>query len=381
MTIQPKADAMARRPFGGGAAVSLFSLGTMRALASADQLQAVLEAALALGINHLETAPAYGPSQRFIGKALVKLRLNRSQLVVTSKLLPGLSLEQGRQLLCQSLDDLGLDRLDNLAVHGLNRPEHLQWALRGPGSELLSWALTEGLVGQVGFSSHGSNQLIAAALASGSFRFASLHLHLFDPQRLPLAATALAQGMGVMAISPADKGGQLYRPSAELLKACAPLHPLQLAYRFLLAQGISTLTLGAAQPEDLGWAKRLAQVAGPLSDQELQALERLKLQSSERLGSSACGQCRACLPCPNLVPIPELLRLRNLAVGHGMESFCRERYGLIGQAGHWFEQVNASACNSCGDCLPRCPSQLPIPELLADTHRRLASPNRRRLWG
>ena len=72
---------------------------------------------------------------------------------------------------------------------------------------------------------------------------------------------------------------------------------------------------------------------------------------------------------------------RNLAVGHGMESFAKERYGLIGHAGHWFETINAAACQECGDCLPRCPHQLAIPELLADTHQRLASPPRRRLWG
>ena len=45
----------ARRPFGRGPAVSLFSLGTMRALESADQLGAVLAAALAADINHIET--------------------------------------------------------------------------------------------------------------------------------------------------------------------------------------------------------------------------------------------------------------------------------------------------------------------------------------
>jgi predicted aldo/keto reductase-like oxidoreductase len=81
------------------------------------------------------------------------------------------------------------------------------------------------------------------------------------------------------------------------------------------------------------------------------------------------------------VPIPELLRLRNLAVGHGMGAFAEERYNLIGRAGHWWEELNAEACQRCGDCLPRCPNHLPIPDLLADTHRLLAAAPRRRLWG
>ena len=81
------------------------------------------------------------------------------------------------------------------------------------------------------------------------------------------------------------------------------------------------------------------------------------------------------------MPIPSLLRLRNLAVGHGMTAFAGERYNLIGRAGHWWEQVDASACGECGACLPRCPHGLAIPELLADTHRRLAAAPRRRLWG
>ena len=367
-----------RRPFGSGKPVSLFTLGTMRALQSPAQLEAVVEAAVAAGINHLETAPAYGPSQRYVGQAIRRLGLSPQQLVITSKVLPSQSLASAQDELRRSLEQLGLERLDNLAVHGINRPEHLDWALQGPGHELLSWALEEGLTDQVGFSSHGSDALIAAAIRSGRFSFASLHLHLFDPARLPLAEEALAKGLGVMAISPADKGGRLFDPPELLRQACAPLEPLQLAYRFLLARGISTLTLGAAEPAELHWA---GLDGGPLSELEQGALERLSQQRHERLGAEACGQCRACLPCPQQLPIPELLRLRNLAVGHGMESFAKERYGLIGQAGHWFEEINAAACQECGDCLPRCPHHLAIPELLADTHQRLASPPRRRLWG
>ena len=70
--VPPEAGpaAAARRPFGDGRPVSLFTLGTMRALESPEAMAAVLEAALAAGINHVETAPAFGPAERFLGQAL-----------------------------------------------------------------------------------------------------------------------------------------------------------------------------------------------------------------------------------------------------------------------------------------------------------------------
>ena len=95
-------ESLPKRRFGDGPPVSLFTLGTMRALESPSQLQAVLEAALAAGINHLETAPAYGPSQRYLGRALQQLGVTPQQALITSKLLPGCSLREGQQQLQQS---------------------------------------------------------------------------------------------------------------------------------------------------------------------------------------------------------------------------------------------------------------------------------------
>ncbi|MGC6483134.1 MAG: aldo/keto reductase [Synechococcus sp.] len=385
MSAAPPGLEARRRPFGAGPAVSLFTLGTMRALATPAQMLDVLEAAVHAGINHLETAPAYGPAESFLGPALQALKQRDIHpdggWVITSKVLPGVTLEEGQRQLMACMKRLGVSHLDNWAIHGLNRDEHLHWALEGDGQALMRWAQSEGLVGQVGFSSHGSNELIDTAIRSGVFRFCSLHLHLLDPRRMPLATLALQNGLGVMAISPADKGGRLQDPSLTLINDCSPIPPLALAYRFLLSAGISTLTLGANQATDLQLARQLASADQPLHTSEQQAIGQLRARRSERLGLTECGQCQACLPCPNAVPIPELLRLRNLRLGHDLQGYCEERYNLIGRAGHWWESHDASACADCRACLPRCPHQLPIPTLLAETHALLSAPPRRRLWG
>ena len=222
--------------------------------------------------------------------------------------------------------------------------------------------------------------LIENAINSQKFDFCSLHLHLLDPLRIPLAKLALKKGMGVMAISPADKGGHLQAPSKTLLEDCKPMTPIELAYRFLLGQGITTLTVGASRVEDLAIPKKLSNANGPINEKEQLIIDRLLENSRTRLGDTFCGQCRKCLPCPENIPIPEILRLRNLSISYELNTFTKERYNLINKAGHWWETVNANTCSGCNDCLSRCPHQLQIPTLLKETHQKLTDKPSRRLW-
>ena len=101
-----------------------------------------------------------------------------------------------------------------------------------------------------------------------------------------MAEQAIKKGMGVLAISPADKGGRLYSPSDILLEASKPFHPLELAYRFLLAKGITTLSLGATNKKDFEFANKLRNSCERLSTPEKNALNKIEELANKRLDLS-----------------------------------------------------------------------------------------------
>lgn len=362
--------------------LSVFSLGTMRYLASEETAIQTVQRAVELGINHLETARGYGKSEQYLGKALQTLSLPRHSLYLTSKIPPTPSAEEMDRSIDQSLTQLGVDYLDCLAIHGLNTENHLNWVKDSQGCmNAVRQAVADGRVQHVGFSTHAPLGLILEAIATEQFEFVNLHYYFFNPRNQAAVAAATAQDMGVFIISPADKGGMLYTPTPILVDLCQPFTPLALTYRFLLRDPrITTLSVGAANPQELDEPLQMADQDSPLSLAETAALERLETHAQQTLGTQQCRQCDQCLPCPESINIPEVLRLRNLAVAYDMTAFGQYRYRMFENAGHWFPGKKADRCTDCGDCLPRCPEQLNIPDLLRDTHNRLNGAAKRRLW-
>ena len=335
-------------------------------------------------INHIETAPAYGASEHYIGQALVALKLNtgpgRNELTITSKLAPTLKAEAIEPAIRQSLARLNVEYLDCLAIHGINTAEHLGW-VRAEMLEALTQIKEKGLIRHIGFSTHGSLELIQSAIATQAFSFINLHYNFFFQRNEAAIAQAHAQDMGIFIISPADKAGQLYTPPKKLKALCHPFDPLLLNYRWLLSDPrITTLSIGPATAQELDWPLKVADSDGPLTPEETHCIHKLEQEQKKVLGRDRCAQCHECLPCPEVINIPEVLRLRNLAVAYDMQAFGQYRYGMFERAGHWFPGRRGDRCTDCGDCLPRCPEKLDIPTLLRDTHSRLKGKPRRRLW-
>jgi uncharacterized protein len=385
MRRTPDSPIMQYRRFGKtNLKLSVFSLGMMRCLSSSRQAEETVQAAIGFGINHIETARGYGKSEEYLGAALKgNLGVSREDLYITTKLPPVSDPLVMSQWIDESLERLGVNYLDCLAIHGINTEEHLEWVLSDSGCMVaVREAVAKGLVNYVGFSTHGTLELILAAIDSDLFDFVNLHYYLFFQRHERAIALAAQKDLGIFIISPADKGGKLYTPSPTLEKLCQPYSPLEINYRFLLSDPrITTLSVGAAEPKELELPLQSGNSDAPLTSEEEAVFQRLEVHLQETLGTDLCSQCYACLPCPENINIPEVLRLRNLAVAYDMHDYGKYRYGMLENAGHWFPGMKGDRCTSCNDCLPRCPQNLDIPTLLYDSHQRLQGQSRRRLWG
>jgi predicted aldo/keto reductase-like oxidoreductase len=370
----------------------LLSLGGMRFQQSwsdlpADRISAdsqanllqILERATALGFHHVETARHYGSSERQLGALLH--RVPDPERILQTKVPPQADAAAFEAELATSLERLGVERVDLLAIHGLNLPEHLEQTLRPGGClEVVRRWQAQGRVGSVGFSTHGPLPLILEAIASDAFDYVNLHWYFIRQDNGPAIEAAQAHDMGVFVISPTDKGGHLHSPSPRLLELCAPLHPIVFNDLFCLnAPGVHTISVGAATPADL--ERHMEAVALlPQADVLLPPIQgRLERARLEALGADWLASWQTGLPpwqeTPGEINLPVLLWLHNLVQAWDLQSFARARYGLLGGGSHWFPGANADALDQAvsetelRQALAASPWVDRIPELLRELRR------------
>jgi len=373
--------------------LSVFTFGAMRIVFDESALTpleiaarerdavATIRRAMELGINHIDTARGYGNSERLIGLALKEL--GREHFYVSTKIQIQPDRDTARKQIEEALRKLETDWIDILDLHGINTLDLFQTASAPDGClKAVQEAIDEGIVGHVAFSAHAGPELITRAMDTGLFSAASFHYWWTHQRNAPCVTRAGELDMGILIISPSEKGGLLFKPTPELSSVCDPFTPLTLTHRWLLShKEITTLTIGAGKPEEFdAHLPALMEESETLTEDESAALERWQLAEKEALGNTRCTICYKCMPCPQNVAIPEILRLRNLGRTFDMTEFGKMRYNLLGNGGHWFPGEKVDKCNQCGECLLLCPEKLDIPNLLNDTHEMLSDKERGRLW-
>lgn len=314
---------------------------------SQDNLRATFVRAMSHGFHHVETARHYGSSERQLGWLLPQVP--DPARILQTKVPPQADPSAFEAELRLSFERLSVDRVDLLAIHGLNLPEHLEQTLSPGGClEVVRRWQAQGRIGSVGFSTHGPLTLILEAIQSDAFDYINLHWYFIRQDNRPAIEAAIARDMGVFVISPTDKGGHLHTPTPRLLALCAPLHPIVFNDLFCLsAPGIHTISVGAARPDDLDLHLEAVRLLPQAAELLPPIVARLEQARRDALGEVWLSSWQDGLPAwqhtPGEINLPILLWLHNLVEAWGLEGYARARYGLLGAGSHWFPGANADA--------------------------------------
>jgi len=350
-----------------------------------QNLEATIRRSVELGINHIETARDYGTSELQLGQILPYHP--REQLIVQTKIGPRADAKQFRETFKQSMRNLQLDYVDLLSVHGINNPDHFEQVMRPGGClDVMRDLQAQGKVKFIGFSTHGSTEIILQAIATNQFDYVNLHWYYIYQFNWPAIAAAASHDMGVFIISPSDKGGMLYKPSQKLVELCAPLSPMVFNDLFCLSHSqVHTLSLGAARPEDFDEHLKTLDLLDRASEILPPILARLEAQAIATLGEDWVKTWHQNLPTmaetPGNVNVLMILWLRNLALAYDMIEYGKMRYNLLGSGGHWFPGAKADQVGNLDwqKCLQASPYADKIPHFLAEAHQMLGGEAVKRL--
>jgi predicted aldo/keto reductase-like oxidoreductase len=338
-------------------------------------LEACIHRAVALGINHIETARGYGSSEMQLGRVLPGFP--RDELIVQTKIGPKDSEDEFLKTFDQSLENLQLDYVDLLSVHGINTRELLDVTLHKGTLSACRKLQDNGRVRHIGFSTHADPDVVIPVIETGVFSYVNLHWYYFDQRNTSAIEAARQRDMGVFIISPNDKGGKLYAPPDKLVRLCNPFTPMAFNDLFCLLQpGVHTLSIGAARPEDFdAHLEILSLLEQPEGERDVRRVQkRLEDELIRVMGDEWAAHWKDNLPrweeVPGQVPLYHVLRMYAMAKTYDMLEFGKMRYNLLGSGDHWFpgQKVDKIEWEKFPDCVSRYPFADRLPGILREAH-------------
>ena len=298
------------RPLGRtGLAVSALSLGTVAlgvdygiaapgefGRPDEDDAIRLVREALDRGITLIDTAPAYGESERIVGRAAG----GDPRAIIATKVNPSIRNPQSaiRNSLESSLRALGRDVLDIVQIHNATRAMIEDGAI----TDALLEAQRRGLIRVIGASIYGEDAA-RAVIASAAYGVLQVALNALDQRMLQeVIPSAAAAGIGVIVRSAFLKGALtpkaqwLPEPLAALRDAAARARDLlaggawdrlpDAAMRYCLSvPGVASVLTGARTIPELD-AALAAEAAGAFDPSTLASAATLALTDDRLLNPS-----------------------------------------------------------------------------------------------
>jgi predicted aldo/keto reductase-like oxidoreductase len=280
--------------------VGILSLGTgtvgLSPAVSTDQIAAMVNAALDLGINFIDTAPAYDNAEEGVGRGLGRRR--REAFLATK--VGTESVGQAEASLNTSLKLLKTDFLDLVYFHSVG-DRNVRKAL-GPDG-VFTWLLKQRKAGRtrfLGISGHNRPQKFLPYIETGevdvvlmAMNFADRYTYGFEEKVLPAARK---RNLGVLAMKVyGGKFGGFANYDKPNLPPMMDRKYLALALRYALGlPGVTAVNIGPHDVAQLRWnvsrAKRHRELAPEENTRLAQVGHRLAAQGGEHFGPASLSR-------------------------------------------------------------------------------------------
>ena len=385
---------------GSGKQVSLLGFGMMRLPDDQEQVDQMVDYAMAHGVNYFDTAPMYmgGRSEVLTGNTLS--RFPREKYFVATKMSNQnrrlWSFDDSKRMYEQSMERLRVDYIDYYLLHSIGGGmESLKGRFLDNG--ILDFLLREreaGRIRHLGFSYHGDVRDFDWLLDHNDeyhWDFVQIQMNFLDWRHASLRGgrrhDADAEylygkldklGIQCVIMEPLRGGafGRMAPELAEQLKAVRPDDsPARWAFRWVGSYPNVLTTLSGMNRMD--HVKENIETFSPLENCT-EAENKLLANIADQMAgipTIPCTTCAYCMPCPYGVDIPANFAYYNEAVNQHLlplpdataDDFASRKQMFLDGYHKALpeEKAWARACQDCGECLPKCPQQIRIPNQMA----------------
>ncbi len=356
---------------------SLLGMGCMRLPVDSndtvkeEETIRIIRDAIDGGVNYVDTAFMYhnGQSEKILGKALKDGY--REKILLADKMPIWFAKDEDgmRTIFEKQMTRLDTDCIDMYLIHNVDRGvwKRVQKLNLLPYLEELKAA---GRIRHIGFSFHDSYDFFLEVLDAYDWDFCQIQLNFMDKNHqagVKGLKAAAERGLGVVIMEPL-KGGRItdaVPPTVQKIWDEAPTRrtPAEWAFKWLANMPEVTVMLSGmnAEAQLQENMKTLSdEHVGDLTQEEKDIIDRVS-DEYNRLIKYSCTGCNYCMPCPQKLDIPRILRYFNDWNVYEQNPSTKLEYETWIPAGR-----HASDCIGCKACEEKCPQHLPISQAMKE---------------
>ena len=393
-----------------GDKVSLLGYGCMRwqmkrndqgrEVVDQDSVNALVDRAMAGGVNYYDTSPAYlqGQSEKAAGIALS--RYPRKSYYIATKLsnFNNASTEASQKMYRDSFDQLQTDYFDYYLMHGIGSGGYNAFRGRYVDNGMMDFLLKEreaGRIRNMGFSFHGRQEEFDELIKTNDqyhWDFVQIEMNYIDWRYANASNTNaeyLYEQLDKMEIPITVMepllGGRLSSVPENVARRFKERDPdasiPSWAFRFVGSHPrVLTALSGMTYMEHL--EDNLKTFCGfhPMTEEELEFMNEQAVLYSE-FPMVNCTGCKYCMPCPYGINIPEIFAYYNKCVTEEKYPQSMEQKDYKKLRNEYLRNYDkavptlrqADHCIGCRQCAPHCPQSINIPNELQRIDRYVES--------